>query len=142
VISLDWTLGLQFVNFFILLIILNKFLYRPLLKVMAERRETVAGSHSRAKGLEAEIEEKMQLYQAQLNDAKTVANEERTKVKKIAGEEEAALLSEAHGKATARLQVIKSQVAVDAAEASKTLKAEAQTLAEQIAAKILGRKLV
>ena len=61
-ISLDWTLGLQFVNFFILLIILNKFLYRPLLKVMAERRETVAGSHRRAKSLEAEIEEKMQVF--------------------------------------------------------------------------------
>ena len=140
-ISLDWTLGLQFVNFFILLIILNKLLYRPLLRVMAERREAVVGSHSRVKSLESEIEEKMQRYQKQLNEAKTLANEERARVKKTAGEEESALLTEAHGKATARLKVIKGKVAVEATEASSLLKSEAQTLARQIATKILGREL-
>lgn len=140
-ISLDWTLGLQFLNFIILLIILNKLLYRPLLKVLAERRETIDGSHSRAKSLEAGIEEKMQRYQQQLSEAKAAANEERGKLKKAAAEEEAALLGEAHGKAANRLQAIKAQVADEAAEASKTLKSEAEELAEQIASKILGREL-
>jgi len=141
VISLDWTLVLQFVNFFILLIILNKFLYRPLLKIIAERREKIDGSHRRAKSLETEIEEKMQRYQKQLSDAKVVANEERGRLKKAAGEEESALLSDAHAKASARLQVIKEQVAVEAAEAGETLQREAKALAGQIATKILGRTL-
>lgn len=140
-ISLDWTLGLQFVNFFILLIVLNKFLYRPLLQVIAQRRETIDGSHARAKSLEADIEEKMQRYQQQLSEAKAVANEERSKLKKAAGEEESVLLSDAHGKAADRLQAIKSQVAGEAAAASKTLKGEAKALAGQIATKILGREL-
>jgi len=141
VISLDWTLGLQFVNFVILLIFLNKLLYRPLLKVFAERRETIDGSHARAKSLEAEIEDKMQRYQKQLSDAKLVANEERNQLKKAAGEEEAVMLSEARQKATDRLQVIKTQVAAEATEAGKILKSEAETLAGQIATKILGREL-
>ncbi len=140
-ISLDWTLGLQFVNFIILLIILNKLLYRPIQKILAERRETIDGSHAQAKDLEADIEEKMQRYQEQLNQAKTAANDERNKLKKAANEEEATLLAEAQGKATERLQAIKSQVAAEAAEASKTLKSEAKTLAGQIATKILGREL-
>lgn len=140
-ISLDWTLGLQFVNFIILLIILNKFLYRPLLKIMAERRETIDGAHIRAKSLDLEIEDKMQRYQQQLSEAKTVANEERGRLKKAAAEEEAVLLTEAHQKATARLQVIKTQVAAEAKDAGKTLKSEAETLAGQIATKILGREL-
>lgn len=140
-ISLDWTLGLQFVNFVILLIFLNKLLYRPLLKVFAERRETIDGSHARAKSLEAEIEDKMQRYQKQLSDAKLVANEERNQLKKAAGEEEAVMLSEARQKATDRLQVIKTQVAAEATEAGKILKSEAETLAGQIATKILGREL-
>lgn len=141
-ISLDWTLGLQFVNFFILLIVLNKMLYRPLLKVIAERREAIDGSHARAKDLEAGIEEKMQRYQQQLSEAKKVANDERNKLKKAAGEEEAVLLADAHGKATARLLAIKTKVAEEAADASKTLKNEAETLAGQIATKVLGRELV
>ncbi len=116
-------------------------LYKPLMKVLAERREAIDGSHARAKGLEADIDEKMQRYQQQLSEAKTVANEERSKLKKAAGEEEATLLSAAHGKAGERLQAIKTQVAGEAAEASKTLKSEAKALAGQIATKILGREL-
>ncbi len=140
-ISVDWTLGLQFVNFIILLIILNKMLYRPLMKVLAERREAIDGSHARAKDLEEGIEEKMQRYQQQLSDAKKVANEERNKLKKAAGEEEAVLLAEANGKASVRLQAIKAKVADEASDASKTLKSEAETLAGQIATKVLGREL-
>ncbi len=141
-ISLDWTLGLQFFHFIILLIVLNKMLYRPLQKVLAERREAIDGSHARAKDLEADIEDRMQRYQQQLREAKKVANEERGKLKKAAGEEESVLLAEAHSKASTRLQTIKSKVAEEAAEASKTLKSEAETLAERIAAKVLGRELV
>lgn len=140
-ISVDWTLGLQFVNFIILLIILNKLLYRPLMKVIAERREAIEGSHDRAKSLEADIEDKMQRYQQQLSDAKIAANEERNKLKKAATEEETKLLSEAQGKAATRLQAIKSQVGDEAAAASTTLKSEAKSLAGQIASKILGREL-
>ena len=141
-ISLDWTLGLQFVNFIILLIVLNKMLYRPLLKVLAERREAIDGSHARAKDLAADIDEKMQRYQQQLSEAKKVANEERGSLKKAASAEEAALLAEAQGKASARMLSIKAKVTEEAAAASKTLKSEAKALAGQIASKVLGRKLV
>ncbi len=140
-ISVDWTLGLQFLNFIILLIILNKLLYRPLKKIIDERRETITSSHAAAKDLEADIDEKMQRYQQQLSDAKIQANEERNKIKKAASEEEARILSEAHEKATARLHTIKAQVANEAGEASKTLKSEVKSLAGQIATKILGREL-
>jgi len=141
VISVDWTLGLQFLNFIILLIILNKLLYRPLTNIISQRREKVEGSYARAKDLEADIDEKMERYQQQLSDAKVLANEERNKLKKAASEEEATLLSEAHGKATTRLRAIKDQVAGEAEEASKTLKSEAESLAGQIATKVLGREL-
>ena len=140
-ISVDWTLGLQFLNFIILLIILNKILYQPLKKIIDERSDKITGLYAGAKNLEADIDEKMQRYQQQLSDARYQANEERNKLKKAASEEEARLLSEAHGKASSRLETIKSQVAVEAGEASKTLKKEAKTLAEQIATKILGREL-
>ncbi len=140
-ISVDWTLGLQFLNFIILLLILNKILYRPLLKIIAERSDKIAGLYAGAKDLEAGIDEKMQRYQQQLNDAKFQANEERNKLKQAASEEEVKLLTEARGKASARLEKIKSQVAVEAGEASKTLQNEAGALAEQITTKILGREL-
>ena len=140
-ISVDWTLGLQFLNFIILLLILNKLLYRPLMKIIAERRETIEGSRNQAKELETEIDEKMRRYQQQLNEAKTLANNERNKLKKAAAEEETKILAEAHEKATAQLQEIKKQVAYEAEKAGEKLKGEAENLAGQIATKILGREL-
>lgn len=140
-ISVDWTLGLQFLNFIILLLILNKLLYRPLMKIIAERRATIEGSHTKAKELEIEIDEKMRHYQQQLNEAKALANDERIRLKKAAGEEETKILAEAHGKASKQLQAIKQQVADEAVKASETLKNEADSLAGQIATKILGREL-
>ncbi len=140
-ISLDWTLGLQFINFIVLLLVLNKLLYRPLLEVIAKRRGIIAGDHARAKDLEADIDDKMQRYQQQLSDAKTAANKERNSLKQAANKEEAVILAEANGKANDRLQVIKAKVAKEAGAASKTLNSEAKNLAAQIATKILGRDL-
>jgi F-type H+-transporting ATPase subunit b len=141
VISVDWTLGLQFLNFIILLVVLNKLLYRPLKKIIAERNETVTGALASAKNLEADIDDKMQRYQQQLSDAKIQANDERNKLKKAANNQEAKILLEAQGKAATRLQVIKAQVGREAEDAGKTLKKEAGSLAGQIATKILGREV-
>lgn len=140
-ISVDWTLGLQFLNFIILLVVLNKLLYRPLKKIIAERNETVTGALASAKNLEADIDDKMQRYQQQLSDAKIQANDERNKLKKAANNQEAKILLEAQGKAATRLQAIKAQVGREAEDAGKTLKKEAGSLAGQIATKILGREV-
>ncbi len=91
--------------------------------------------------LESSVEEKMTRYQQQLNEAKFMANEERNKLKKTAADEEAKILSDAQGKATAQLQLIKLQVAEEAEKAGQILKSEAEALAGQIATKVLGREL-
>jgi F-type H+-transporting ATPase subunit b len=125
----------------ILLIILNRLLYRPLLRVLAERRATIDGSHEKAESLQSEIEAKMTRYQEQLSEAKTAAGLERQKLKQVAMAEESTILGEAQQKATVRLQAIKEQVAGEAAEAGKMLKSEAEGMAGQIASKVLGREL-
>lgn len=140
-ISLDWTLILQFFNFFVLMFILNKILYRPLLDIMAQRREKIEGGKARARELEAEVDAKMQAYQEQLTAAKSGASQERTELRKAAQSQEAEITGEAQCKAVARVQSIREQVGKEAAEASLALNKEAKALAEQIAAKVLGREL-
>jgi F-type H+-transporting ATPase subunit b len=142
VISVDWTLGLQFVNFVILLVVLNKLLYKPLQKILAERRDAIKGSHQCAEDLESQIDAKMLAYQNQVDAARAQANAERSELKKTALAQETSILTEAHDKVGAKLQNIKSQVAKEATEAGELLKREAESLAGQIATKILGRELV
>lgn len=140
-ISVDWTLLLQFVNFMILLLILNRLLYRPLQDVIRKRRETIAGDQARAESLQADIDAKMQQYQEQLNAAKADANAERNQLKKDAAHTEAEILSAAHAKATDQLQQIKERVDNEAKQAEKILRAETKSLADRIATKVLGREL-
>ena len=140
-ISLDWTLGLQFLNFVVLLFLLNKILYRPLLNIMTERREKIEGGKAHARELEGEIEAKIQSYQEQLNAAKAGASGERLALRQEAQKQEAAITGEAQQKAAERISAIRGQVEKEAVAAREALRQEATSLAGQIAEKVLGRTL-
>jgi F-type H+-transporting ATPase subunit b len=141
VISLNWTLILQFINFIVLLYLLNRILFQPLRAVMDKRRETIDGSHARARDLQADIDDKMNRYQQQLSEAKKLANDERAQLRKLAGEEESKMIATAQSNATSRMEQIREQVGQESTRASQTLKKESAALAQQIATKILGRSL-
>ncbi len=139
--SFDWTIILQFVNFIVLMAILNAILYRPMRNMLKHRKETIDGSHERANELESQIEEKMARYEEKLQEAKLQGNQEKNQLRQAAAGEEAKILGEAREEANDRLQAVKDQVAGEAESAGKKLKADAQTLAGDIATKILGRAL-
>ena len=140
-ISLDWTLILQFFNFLVLLIILNKLLYRPLLSIMKQRRDKIEAGKARARELEDAVDEKMQRYQQQLNAAKSDAAQERAALRTAGHQLEAEITGEAQQKAITRIKGIREQVGKEAAAAGQVLNNEAKALAGQIAAKVLGREL-
>jgi F-type H+-transporting ATPase subunit b len=141
VISIDWTLGLQFINFVVLMLALNVILYRPLRRVMQQRKETVDGSYRKAKSLEGAIDEKMAHYQEQLQQAKLKGNQEKNELRSQAHAEEGAILSAARATATDYMDSIKVKVASEADRARQALQAETEALAGQIASKVLGRGL-
>lgn len=140
-ISLDWTLILQFINFIVLLYLLNRILFQPLRAMMEKRQDTIAGSHAHARDLQADIDDKMNRYQQQLAEAKKLANEERAHIRKLALEEESKMLATAQSRAGARMDQIREQVGQETRRASQTLKKQSTALAQQIATKILGRSL-
>lgn len=139
--SFDWTIFLQFVNFVVLMAILNAILYRPMRNMLKHRKETIDGSHERANELESQIDEKMARYEEKLQEAKLQGNQEKNQLRQAAAGEEAKILGEARDEATQRLQAVKDQVAGEADAAGKKLKTDAETLAGDIATKILGRAL-
>lgn len=141
-ISLDWTLILQFINFIVLLYLLNRILFKPLRAVMEKRHNTIEGSHARARDLQADIDDKMSRYQQQLSEAKKLANDERAQLRKLAVEEESKMIATAQSNASGRMDQIREQVGQESTRASQTLKKESTALAQLIATKILGRSLI
>lgn len=140
-IEFDITFFIQLANFLILLFLLNMLLFRPLRRVMDERKQITDGGHQRARDLEEQIQAKMAAYREKLQGAKSRAAEERSALRAAAGEEEARILSDAQKKAAAQLETIRSQVDREAAAAGQNLRDNAAQLAEQVASKVLGRSL-
>jgi len=131
----------QVVNFGILVLVLNIFLYKPIRKVLADRRQVVDGAREKAAAVDLEVQEKMALYEVRLRDAKAVAAERRAESIKQAQAEETSVLEKARAEATVSLGTIRDRVAKEAADARILLKQQAELLSVDISEKILGRSL-
>jgi F-type H+-transporting ATPase subunit b len=141
VIELNLAFFVQVVNFGILVLVLNIFLYKPIRKVLAERRQVVDGARDKAAAVDLEVQEKMALYEARLRDAKAEAGLQRAESLKQAQAEETSVLEKARAEATVSLGTIRDRVAKEAADARALLKQQAELLSGDICEKILGRSL-
>lgn len=140
-IKVDWTLGLQILNFVVLLAILNAILYKPVKEILARRKAAIDGDQGRARDLQLQIDEKMARYQEQLQAARVKGNEERAALRAAAGKQEAEILGAAREEATNKLQSLKARVAGEAEQARTALRSDVDTLANQVASRILGRAI-
>jgi F-type H+-transporting ATPase subunit b len=141
VIELNMAFVIQIINFGILAIILNTFLYKPIRKVLTDRRQVIESSRSRTESVDHEVREKMTLYETRLHDAKAEAGSRRAEALKQAQAEESVLLEKARAEAAATLATIRDNVARESADARELLKKHAQALSDDICEKILGRSL-
>jgi F-type H+-transporting ATPase subunit b len=141
VIELNIAFVVQLINFGILVLVLNIFLFKPIRKVLADRRQVVASARDKAAAVDLEVQEKMALYEARLHDAKAEAAGRRAEALKLAQAEETAVLEKARKEAAGTLGSIREKVAKEATEARALLVAQAEVLSGDICEKILGRSL-
>jgi len=141
VINLDLAFVFQLINFLVLVLLLNVFLYKPIRKVLAERAEQISGAKARAVEVDKEVQDKMALYEARLRDVRAKAGEERAAMVKDAQAEEAQLVDKARKEATDSLTTIKTRIAGEVAAAKGLLTEQAGALSLEICEKVLGRSL-
>lgn len=140
-ISIDWTMLVQFVNFLVLMAVLNILLYRPLRSVMSARQDAIDGGHKKARDLEDSINEKMERYESKLQQAKVEGSTQAATLRAEATQEESIILGEARSAADRSVSDLKDSVAVEAAQARKILTSETKSIASAIASKVLGRNV-
>jgi F-type H+-transporting ATPase subunit b len=123
------------------MMLLNVLLYRPIRKILADRAAEIAGGHEKAAEVDRDVQEKMALYETRLREAKAKASEERGVMKKDALAEESAVLDKARKEATDSMNLLKGQVAKEAASAREFLREQTRSLSLEICEKVLGRRL-
>ncbi|MBT0664876.1 hypothetical protein KI809_11245 [Geobacter pelophilus] len=140
-IELNLSFVFQVINFLLLLLILNIFLFKPIRKVLADRESELTGAREKAAAVDRDVAEKMASYESRLKEIKGKGFEEREALKKEAVAEEAKLLDAARAEAGTTLATIKQKVAKEAADARVALQEQAKVLSLEICEKVLGRSL-
>lgn len=140
-IELNLAFFVQVINFGILVLVLNIFLYKPIRRILADRRQVIDGAREKAIAVDEEVQAKMDQYETRLREAKAEAGGRRAEALKLAQAEETAVLEKARKEAAESLASIRTKVAHEAAEARELLKKQAEALSGDICEKILGRSL-
>jgi F-type H+-transporting ATPase subunit b len=140
-INLDKSLFIQVINFLVLLFILWKLLYKPLVAKMEERTQAIKKSLEEAQAARAETERQRQQHAAQIQAALSEAQTIRATALKEAGEEQRRLVEAARAEAAKLVESAKAEMDQDIRRARQQLRQEVGDLAVQIAERLIRKSL-
>lgn len=140
-INLDKSLLVQMVNFVILLLILQRLLYRPLLGKMEERTQAIQRSLEEAQSARAEAARQQEENAARLRQAHAEAASIRDQALKEAAEEQRRLVEAARAEAQRLVDSAKAQLDADVRRAREELRREVADLATGVAEKLMRKSL-
>jgi F-type H+-transporting ATPase subunit b len=140
-INLDRSLLIQVVNFLVLLFILWKLLYKPLVAKMEERTQAIKKSLEEAQAARVDAERQRQEHAAQIQAALGEAQAIRATALKEAAEEQRRLVEAARAEAGRLVQTAKTEMEQDIRRARQQLQQEVGDLAVQIAERLIKKSL-
>jgi len=138
-VDINWTVIPQIANFLILIFILNVVCYKPIRKILLERKAKVDSLNNTIESTSLESEEKNQAFGVGLREARAKGQKEKEALMQAAGEEEQAIVGKILDKAREDLAVVKAQIAKETDEVKAALEKEVDSFADAITQKILGR---
>jgi F-type H+-transporting ATPase subunit b len=141
VISLDYSLGFQIINFLLLIFILNVLLYKPLLGMIDKRKKQFEESEAEIKHLQGTVEEKMAAYTEKLRQSKTAAIERKNDIISQGAEEAKAVIHAVRAEIPGVMEQFHVRMAGELGDARKVLTAQSRKLSLEIAEKVMGRSL-
>ena len=140
-ISPDITIVFQIANFLVLIFLMNMIVYKPIRKMMNERKGVVDGLSGDIEGALTGAADRGKALEAGIAAARAKGAAAKEVLAAEAAEKEKELLAQISAKAASELAVLKAKIENEAREAKKGLEAEINIFASAIGEKILGRTL-
>ena len=135
----DGSIVIQIVNFLFTIWVLNLLLYRPIRKILTQRKEKVDGLELAIETSNNDVRKKDDAFAAGIKEARARGFKEKDALLQQAGDEEKSIIADINRKAQAELAQIREQIKKDAEVARQSLQSEIDDFADQISQKILGR---
>jgi F-type H+-transporting ATPase subunit b len=138
-ISIDWSVLIQIVNFLFLIWILNLVLYKPIRNIIIRRKEKFSGLQADIETAETKASLQEQAFATGIKEARARGLKQKETLLQTASDEETELIGKINEKAQAELVRMREQFAREADDAREMLMKEVEEFAGSISEKILGR---
>lgn len=138
--GIDWRLLIaQLINFGVLLAVLYKFLYKPVLKLLHERTTRIEEGLKNAEVVDTKLREATAVYDAKVREARGEAQKILETTKKEGEALKAELTATAQKEATKILEAARARLAVEKEKIMHEAEHELSDLVEQATHHVLGQ---
>ena len=139
--SVNYTVFIQIAIFLIAIYILNKLVFKPFLNLVDRRDKLTRGAIEEAHELEDKVKAIIEEYDSKLSEARTLAVEERNKLIQEGQNVAQEIIGEARNETSALLDEAKVKLEADTKEIKEKIKGDIDSLAGEIATKVLGKEV-
>lgn len=140
-VSINATLIAQILNFIVLLWVLAKFAYKPLIKAMDDRRNRIINDLDTAEQTRLDAEALKAQYVEQLANARQEATDIVDKANKVAQNLHDEFMEQARAEKDAMMATAKERIEQDKQQALVDIRTQVIALSTQIASKVTNQKL-
>lgn len=127
-----------FLNFIILLFILNAILFKPLLQIFKEREDSVKGDLDAAKDMREKSEEGIARLNRELAESRGKAKEIFETLKAGGLSKQREVLSATEAEVVATLEKARAEIKSDAEKARQSLRADVDKFSDEIVRKLVN----
>ena len=138
-VSVDGSIVLQIANFLLLIWILNMVLYKPIRKILQERKEKMVGMQSDIDGSAQQVQSKEDAYVEGVRQARAAGQKEKEALMQAAADEEKAIIGKINEAAQSELKDVREKITQEMGTVKAALEDEIDAFADAIGQKILGR---
>lgn len=140
ILSVDGTLLVQLVIFFIAFFALRAFVFKPMVQLFEARDMAVDGAREEAKRLDEDASEKFRELDERLLQVRIQASEERERLRQAGLEQERAMLDKARAETDDKLAKLDAQLTAEANRLRAELKERVPELSRAIVDRALLRR--
>lgn len=140
-INVNFTLVVQIINFIVLTYLLNRILFKPLLRLFDYRSRKIEEFNNKAIEAEKDCQARLKEYADRIQDARNIAEQERLRLRQQAVEKRQDILLKAKIEADKITAAIRDDIVKQTKLVKAVIQKEGELLSKEIAGEVLGRKV-
>ena len=141
ILDIDGSFPLYVGVFLVLFIVLDRFVFKPVMALEDAREAAIDGAAKDAKDLEKEAKAKYASFQEEMDRVRVSAGAKRDELRAEGQKLERQLTDKVRGETDGMVKAAEERMATEADAIRREMSAQAPALARQIAAKLLGREV-